>query len=150
MSRCHRNGGRKVRSLAKKGLAGEEAAPAAKRSSSDRFFFFESIASLIRRLFVPGQRIVRGASASARNEIDRICRTAASFESAQRPVRPVFKHFWDGTMSRARGRCARAGPPQRNLPFHSNVSRPKGFIADVSSVLSCFLSFFPLSSPRSR
>lgn len=53
--------------------------------------------------------------------------------SAECLVRPVFKYFWDRTMSRGAADAAtdeRAALPERNLLFDSNVSQRKGFIAN--------------------
>ena len=51
-----------------------------------------------------------------------------------RLVRPVFKYFWDRTMSRGSGRCGvrwkSPRSPEWNLLFDSNVSQRKGFIAN--------------------
>lgn len=75
--------------------------------------------------------------------------------SAECLVRPVFKYFWDRTMSRGAADAAtdeRAALPERNLLFDSNVSQRKGFIANraTGSLLFPSVSSFLARNRREK
>lgn len=71
-----------------------------------------------------------------------------------RLVRPVFKYFWDRTMSRGSGRCGvrwkSPRSPEWNLLFDSNVSQRKGFIAKPADRETSFSHRFLPSKPYGK